>query len=64
LSPTLIPATLARRYKRFLADVVLEKRRHAHRPLSPIRAPCTGLDRQFSRFWLSNSENPMRKPSL
>ncbi len=58
--PPLIPGTLIRRYKRFLADVALDNGKMivAH---SPNTGSMLGVSEPGSRIWLSHNPDPRRK---
>jgi len=62
--PDLIPATLVRRYKRFLADVTLVGNNEMITVHTPNTGSMLGCAEPGSRVWLQDSGNPARKYRL
>lgn len=59
--PPLIPATLIRRYKRFLFDAVLEDTGETITGSCPNTGSMLGLNTPGSRIWLSRNDDGKRK---
>lgn len=59
--PPLIPATLVRRYKRFLFDAIVEETGAEITGSCPNTGSMLGLDTPGSRIWLSRNDDGKRK---
>ena len=61
LPQPMIPGRLVRRYKRFLADVILEDTGETVTASTPNTGSMMGLLKPGNRVWLSVSDDPKRK---
>ena len=61
LPQPMVPGRLVRRYKRFLADVILEDTGEQVTASTPNTGSMMGLLDAGNRVWLSVSDDPRRK---